>query len=127
MKKSKAIRRPTTEPARVAPVPAGASQLLQIALIVAISVVIAKSTMMESLRDPFGITPNAAPYPRGQGPASGLVLDLLACVPALLVCIHRVLQKRPIVRKSLACWLGGGFAIWRSPARSGPTTNSRRW
>jgi O-antigen ligase/tetratricopeptide (TPR) repeat protein len=83
-----------------------------VALFIAISVVIARSTMMESLRDPFGATMDSTLAPRNAGPASGLVLDLLACVPALLILTRRALDPNPAARNSWANRIAGLLAIW---------------
>jgi tetratricopeptide (TPR) repeat protein/predicted membrane protein len=80
----------------------GAPGLCQLALIILVSVVIARATMLEGLRDPFGVSPNSQPYPRGAGPAAGLVLDLLCCVPALLL----------LPRPSLSCVLYLLLGLW---------------
>jgi O-antigen ligase len=91
---------------------AGTPRLSFVAMAIALCVVIARSTMLETLRDPFGLTPQSHPYPRGEGPASALVLDLLTCVPALLVLLDRVLHKQATVRRSVACAISFLLSIW---------------
>ena len=40
--------------------------------------------MLESLRDPTPVLPGATAAPRGPGPCTSLVLDLLCCMPRVL-------------------------------------------
>lgn len=67
--------------------------LMQIALVLVIAVVIARLTTTESLRDPWEVVPGAAATPRGAGPGTGLVLDLLALLPGLLILARRALDR----------------------------------
>src|SRR4051812_30265840 len=69
-----------------------AQKLTQAAFVLAVAVVIARATMSEVVRDPFPITPGADPTPRAPGPTTSLVLNLLLCVPALLVLLRRVMD-----------------------------------
>src|SRR5437764_15462498 len=48
---------------------------------------------VETLRAPWDITPGGTAFPRGPGPATGIVMDLLAILPALLVLARRVLDR----------------------------------
>jgi O-antigen ligase len=59
-----------------------------------VAVVIARLMMLETLRNALAVSPGAPPVPAGPGPTAGLVLDLLAGLPALLVLARR--------------WIGGG-------------------
>jgi O-antigen ligase len=68
-------------------------RLTQLAFVIAIAIVIARLTSIETLRDAWDITPGSPLISRGPGAASGLVLDLLAAVPALLVLARRVLDR----------------------------------
>ena len=54
---------------------------------VALCAVIARATMVESLREPFG--PQSPFSIRGAGPAASLVMDLICCLPAILVLAGR--------------------------------------
>src|SRR5262249_40918652 len=72
--------------------------LTRVALVLAIAVIFARATTLESLRNPLEITPGSDPVPRGTGPAEGLWLDLLACLPALLVLVRRVVDPAYALR-----------------------------
>ena len=67
------------------------------AFLLAIVVVGARAMMGEMLRDPSDPTAGAAAAP---GPATSLLLDLLCCLPGLLVLARRVLDRTYIVRLS---------------------------
>jgi|GEM_PF-729736 len=71
--------------------------LIPAALIVALAVVVARATMLESLREPFG--PNSPLNSHGAGPGTGLLLDLLCCAPALLVLLRRVVVRDEVVTR----------------------------
>lgn len=62
------------------------------AFVLAVGLVVARVTMLETVRDPFGVTLGAQPIPRGAGAAAGLVLDALCWVPAILVLVRRVID-----------------------------------
>ena len=72
--------------------------LTQVAFALALAIVIARCTILEALRDAFAVTPGTKPYPLGPGPASSLALDLLCCVPALLVLLRRAMDKGYVLR-----------------------------
>jgi len=74
--------------------------LTQWAFALALAVVVARCTMLEALRESFAITPGTKPYPLGPGPASSLALDLLCCVPALLVLVRRAVDRNYVLRWS---------------------------
>lgn len=86
--------------------------LTQLAVIFAIGLVLARATMLETLREPFGSLSSPTAPPRACGPACSLVLDLFCCVPALLVLLRRVLDKTYIVRFTWAQALLCAFAVW---------------
>jgi O-antigen ligase len=65
-----------------------------IALALALALVVARGTMQEFLREPFEVLPGSEPVPRSAGPAASVGLDLLCCIPALLVLVRRVGDKR---------------------------------
>ncbi|MGH7178241.1 MAG: hypothetical protein ACREJC_12745, partial [Tepidisphaeraceae bacterium] len=67
--------------------------LTRAALLLAIALVVARATMMDALREPFDVAPNSPDVPRGAGPASGVVLDLLCCAPALLVLLRFAIDR----------------------------------
>jgi O-antigen ligase len=61
--------------------------------LLALVVLIARLTTPDVLRDPWETTPGSDVVPAGPGPATGLVFDLLACLPAVLVLIRRALDR----------------------------------
>jgi tetratricopeptide (TPR) repeat protein len=67
--------------------------LTQVAFVLALAAVYARGTMLETVRDAFDITFGADAIPRGPGPAASLVLDLICCIPALLVLVRRVVDR----------------------------------
>lgn len=77
----------------------------------AIALVIARTTMQEHLRDVQAVLPGSAAVPRIAGPTTGLVFDLLLCVPALLVLWRRCLDRDFGLRGSLASAFFGALAI----------------
>ena len=111
MKKSKTLRR-LRQPQPAAPAGGAALWLDVAAMFIAVAIVIARSTMLETLRDPFEITSDSHPFPRGQGPTAALVLDLLTCIPALLILLNRVLHADVKPRRSLACVFSALLAAW---------------
>src|SRR3982751_3922339 len=72
------------------------------ALGLALALVIARGTMQEFLREPFDVLPGAEAAPRAPGPAASLGLDLLCCVPALLVLVRRAIDGRFALRRPLS-------------------------
>ncbi len=75
--------------------------------------------MMEILREPFEIVPNSPASPRGCGPAGSLWLDLLACLPALIVLARRTFDRDYSLRPALSFIPLSLLAIW--------TTTSVAW
>ncbi len=72
------------------------------ALFMSVALVLARGMMQEMLRDPFQVEMNSQPVPRGPGAATGVVLDLLCCVPALLVLLRAAIDRSFVLRRSLA-------------------------
>jgi tetratricopeptide (TPR) repeat protein len=68
------------------------------AFVLAAALVLARATMLETLRNPLDVQPGAEPVPRGPGAGTGLFLDLLGCVPALLVLARRLLDRTYLLR-----------------------------
>ena len=68
------------------------ARLTQVAFVLALAVVFARATMLETVRDPFDVVYGADAAPRAPGPAASLVLDLLCCLPALLVLTRRLVD-----------------------------------
>lgn len=66
--------------------------LSRVALALVLALVTARATMMEYQRDPFAVDPNSSAIPREAGMTTSIVLDLLCCVPALLVLTRRAVD-----------------------------------
>src|SRR4051794_39891186 len=62
------------------------------AFVLLCAIVVARLMMLETLRSPNVVSPGATAAPAGPGPATTLVLDLFACVPALLVLLRRCIE-----------------------------------
>src|SRR4051794_16255291 len=89
-------RRPLPRPTRrVEPTTPSArgAWLTWVAFAVLVAVVVARMSMLETLRDPSPAEPGTPVPPAGPGPTAGLVLDLLACAPALLVLVRRWVDR----------------------------------
>ncbi|MGB7160372.1 MAG: O-antigen ligase family protein, partial [Tepidisphaeraceae bacterium] len=81
-----------------ADVSAWPARLTQLAFVLALAVVFARGTMLESVRDSIDVDFRADAVPRGAGPAAGLVLDLITCLPALLVLVRRLVDPTFVLR-----------------------------
>lgn len=66
--------------------------LTRAAFVLSAALVLARSTMLETLRNPLEVYPGAEPVPQGPGAATSLILDLLCCMPALLVLARRAID-----------------------------------
>jgi hypothetical protein len=77
-----------------------------------IALVIARAMQLETLRDPFDVQFGGEAIPRGPGAATSLLLDLLSCVPAILVLARRALNRNFTTRTTLAHVLFGLLGIW---------------
>lgn len=100
-----------SEPSR--PIP----MLLQAGLVLAILLVFARVTMVQVLRDPDPVVPNARAAPLAAGPTATLVLDCLMCLPALLVLVQRTIDREFRLRWNMSAmlFLGlAGFAVFSS-------------
>jgi hypothetical protein len=82
------------------------------AFILALIVVVARLTTPDVLRDPWEPTPGADVTPAGAGVGTGLVFDLLACLPALLVLLRAVVDGEFRLVFRLSHWLLAGLSIW---------------
>ena len=72
------------------------------ALFITVALVLARGMMLETLRDAFQVEIGSQPVPRGPGATASIILDLLCCVPALLVLLRAALDRAFDVRRSLA-------------------------
>jgi O-antigen ligase len=95
--------------------------LTRVAFVLAAGLVVARVTMLETLRDPFAVTLGGQAVPRGAGAAAGVVLDALCWVPLLMVLVRRVVDPAYRLRwawsqawvAGLAAWAMGSF-LWAS-------------
>ncbi len=67
--------------------------LTRAAFVLSLSLVIARATMLEIIRDPFEAVPGQIGAPRGPGAAAIVVLNLLCCLPALLAIARAALDR----------------------------------
>src|SRR5690242_14771132 len=70
---------------------AWAPKLTQAALFITIALMIARALMSETVRAGFSVFPGDE-SPRGPGPTGSLMLDLVACLPAMLVLARRAIE-----------------------------------
>src|SRR5688500_17864927 len=73
--------------------------LTHAAFALSIGLVIARATILEIFRNPADVVPGGGPEPRGAGATTTLLLNLLCCLPAILVLARRVLDR------------GGGYIV----------------
>jgi len=57
----------------------------RLALLIALAIVVARCTMLETIRDPMDLAPGSDAPPSGPGATTSLVLSLLSLLPAVLV------------------------------------------
>jgi O-antigen ligase len=86
--------------------------LTQIAFGLALALVAARCMLLETIRDPFDVTPGSTPIPHGAGADTSLILDLLCCLPALLVLARRCLDKTYTLRWSWSLALILPLTAW---------------
>jgi hypothetical protein len=70
-----------------------ANYLAEAGFVLLITLVVARATMLESVRDPFEVYPSSDPSVRVPGPAASLLLDLACCIPTLLVLARRLVDR----------------------------------
>jgi O-antigen ligase len=68
--------------------------------------------MLETIRDPFGVTPGQETVLHSPGALTGLVLDLLAFVPALLVAVRGMGDEQFKLRWPASVALLLGLGLW---------------
>jgi tetratricopeptide (TPR) repeat protein len=86
--------------------------LTQVAFAIALGLVAARLTMLETLREPFVAVPGVEAAPGGPGPGTSVVLDLLCWLPALLVLIRATVDRNYRIGWSWAHILWLLLAIW---------------
>jgi O-antigen ligase len=98
--KSSPRRRPAA--LATAPAPIDGRWLSALAMAIAAAVVIARVGMTETTREVSFVAPGSTFVPAGPGPASGLVLDLLACLCPMLVLARRWIDPEFRLRRSIS-------------------------
>ena len=86
--------------------------LTRAAFVLSAALVLARATMLETLRDPLDVNPGTEAPPDGPGAGSGLVLDLLCCLPALLVLARRVVDPGYALHFAWSLVPLGLLALW---------------
>lgn len=86
--------------------------LSRAAFITAAALILARATMLETLRNPLDVQPGAEPVPRGPGAGTGLVLDLLGCLPALLALARRAFDPSFALRFAWSFVPMAILAVW---------------
>jgi tetratricopeptide (TPR) repeat protein len=103
-------RKSTPAPPRPAnPWPA---RLTTAAFIIALALVAARAMMIEFMRDPFPVVPDVPSAPLSAGPATTLVLNLLAWIPALLVLVRATVDRSFRIRWHLSHLPLAALALW---------------
>lgn len=93
------------------PTPTWILRLDQFALALSFAIVLARTTTLEAVRDPFDANPGVLLGPRGPSAATMLLLNVLCAVPALLVLFRRVADRTFTLRRSLGNVLMIGLAV----------------
>jgi hypothetical protein len=86
--------------------------LTRLAFALSAALVLARATMLETLRNPLDVFPGNDLDPRGPGAATGVVLDLLGCLPALLVLLRRSFDPTYRLRFTWSLLPLAGLALW---------------
>src|SRR5688572_19088877 len=84
----------------------------RVAFLLLLALVAARLCMTEMLRDVSVVAPGTQAPPRAPGPGTSLLLDLLLCLPAVLVLLRRVFDAQYVVRLAWSHLLLGLFAGW---------------
>jgi O-antigen ligase len=87
------------------------------AFYLAMVLVCARVAMLETIRDPMLVGPGSVAAPRGVGPASSLFLDLMCCVPALLILLRRVMDSTYVLRWGWSHVVMGVLGLWAMASR----------
>src|SRR3982750_4345126 len=72
--------------------------LTRVAFFLGMVIVCARVGMGEALRDLMPVGPGTVAAPKGAGPATSLFLDLLCCLPAMLILLRRVMDSTYVLR-----------------------------
>ncbi len=93
-------------------IPLLAKWLNRIALVLTLAILIARLTMLETLRDPSAVSPNTSIPPRAPGANTSVLLDWLSLLPAVLICLRAGLFSRLALVGSAAAVALAGVAAW---------------
>jgi O-antigen ligase/tetratricopeptide (TPR) repeat protein len=88
------------------------AMLTQIGFGLALALVAGRCMVMETVRDPFDVRVGGSPTVLGAGANTSVVLDLLCCLPAILVLARRCLDKTYTIRWSVSLLLLAPVAAW---------------
>ena len=88
------------------------AMLTQLAFGLALALVASRCTLLETIRDPFEVGVGGTPIPRGAGADTSIFLDLLCCLPAILVLTRRCLDKTYTLRWNGSLVLIVPLAAW---------------
>jgi O-antigen ligase len=88
------------------------AMLTQIGFGLGLALVAGRCMVLETVRDPFDIRVGALPSVLGAGADTSIVLDLLCCVPAILVLARRCVDKTYTIRWSWSLLLIVPLAAW---------------
>ena len=86
------MTRTTTRPFNTVatrPPPGAWAWVTDVALVLVLAATVARALTPDALRDVWSASPGGDPADHGPGATTGLLLDLLAAVPALLVLVRR--------------------------------------
>ena len=86
--------------------------LTRLAFVLSAAIVLARATMLETVRNPLDVYPGSEAGPRGPGAGTGAALDLLGCAPALLVLARRSFDPTYGLRFAWSFVPLGGLAMW---------------
>jgi O-antigen ligase len=90
----------------------GWRRLTQVAFGLTLVLVVARMTMQEILRNPWLPVPGSTPTPAMPGPATSIALDLLCCLPALLVLARRLIDPTFTLRFAWSSLAMFALAAW---------------
>lgn len=85
--------RPYARPLEPEPWPSHWEWVTRLGLLLTLALVMCRALMSDSIREPVPPTPHSQAVPLAPGPATGLALDLLCCLPALLVLTRRAFDR----------------------------------
>jgi O-antigen ligase len=88
------------------------AMLTQAAFGLGLALVASRCMLLETIRDPFEISVSSAPIPLGAGADTSLVLDLLCCLPAILILVRRCFDKTYTLRWSWSLVLVLPLTLW---------------